>query len=202
MEFVLFAVNVGNRSRRRGRANVDQLCEEWSRQLTREGRDFVILSLYGHTGNFLLQCGIDVNISDVAEVLMNSLGRRFAVFSKDEFLACVRALDASPLSVSKTTHDRRATPGAVMETNPHGGVPPLPRSNEQVTFTSFAQARVRGVYKNDILNPDGRTLDQTRREGGWGNVANLMKREFGGDWTARSLKTLRGMADHLRYTTR
>lgn len=197
MDFVLFAVNVGNVSRHRDRPSADKLCEEWSRKLAQEAGSLCIQSVYGHTGNFFLRSLSDLDIAQVSEILMNSLKQRFAVFAKVEFLAFVKALDATLLSTTKVTSGRRATPGAVMDTNPGGGVPPLLQSNAQVAFASFAQARIRGVYKNDILRPNGKTLDKTQREGGWGNIANLMKTTIGGHWTARSLRTLRGVADRL-----
>ncbi len=73
----------------------------------------------------------------------------------------------------------------------------MPSPCEWVEFSTFACPRVRGAWKLDLLSGDGRTLDWTRREGGWGAAAQLMKDLDGGDWTARSLSSLSGMAKQL-----
>ncbi len=63
--------------------------------------------------------------------------------------------------------------------------------------TTFAEPRVRGVWKNDLLGPDRRTLDPSRREGTWGALAAAMGRAHGGRWTAHAISTLRGLAKAL-----
>jgi len=66
-----------------------------------------------------------------------------------------------------------------------------------VSFTSFAVPRVRGVWKLDVLRPDGRALDSKKREGGWGRIASLMRQDEGAKWTARSMRTINGLASRL-----
>ncbi len=81
-----------------------------------------------------------------------------------------------------------------MNVNPTGGLPPIPSSRPWVVFNPFARSRIRGLWKLDRLRPDGRALDSNSRDGGWGAVAEIMREVEGGDWTARALSTLEGVA--------
>ena len=75
--------------------------------------------------------------------------------------------------------------GLVMDLDPNGAVPPRPPDSERLIFAAFAVPRVRGVWKLDVLRADGKALDRTKREGGWGSVSQVMRKHAGGEWTAR-----------------
>ena len=49
-----------------------------------------------------------------------------------------------------------------------------------------------GAWKRDNLSAADR-LDPGRRAGGWGAVSNDIHRQIGGQWTARSRRTLDGL---------
>jgi hypothetical protein len=68
-----------------------------------------------------------------------------------------------------------------------------PFSDEKAWFGAFAIPRIRIAWKGDVLNPQGNTLDNTQREGGWGSLSERMKKVAGGLWTARSLKSVEGL---------
>jgi hypothetical protein len=77
-----------------------------------------------------------------------------------------------------------------MDLNPDGAMPPRPPVSERLMFADFALPRVRGVWKLDVLRADGKALDRTKREGGWGSVSKVMRDVSGGEWTARSMRTV------------
>lgn len=130
-------------------------------------------------------------------LLTKTLGEKFAVFTVSEFRTWLGALMAGLIDPPGTGPGRRATARAVMALDLLGGKPGTPKPSPWVIFAPFARARVRGVWRLDRLGPGGRTLDKDHQEGGWGAVAGLMARLEGGDWTARSLRTLRGLAAQI-----
>lgn len=192
MEFVVFAVGLGGLKRARPR--VQDLLAEWNPRLARKGRGLHLSQGFGHTGNFLLRSERTQKVSNVSKVLSDVLGRKFAVFTTTEFQEWLGELKAALASSPEAPPGRRATPGVVMNVNPTGGLPPIPSSRPWVVFGPFARPRIRGVWKLDRLRPDGRTLDRHYREGGWGAVAGIIRDLDGGDWTARALSSLEGVA--------
>jgi len=79
-------------------------------------------------------------------------------------------------------------------------------SSQARVFSDFGVPRVRAVWKLDLVKEGKRETvvrDERRREGGWGAVAHAMKIAVGGEWTARSMKTLEGLGKQLsaRATT-
>jgi hypothetical protein len=50
-----------------------------------------------------------------------------------------------------------------------------------------------GVWKRDNLD-EGGTLDRNRRGGGWGKISHDIETQLGGRWTARSHRTVDGLA--------
>jgi len=64
-------------------------------------------------------------------------------------------------------------------------------------FADFAIPRVRGAWKLDVLRADGKALDRTKREGGWGSVSLVMHAYAGGEWTARSMRTINRLVSKL-----
>jgi predicted nucleotidyltransferase len=151
-----------------------------------------------------------LTLAELAEQLEKLRGTRgFVVFSSGDFTTWLADLQRhlERCERPRVPHDRRPTPGVVMNGDLTGDVPPqLPapdprrdpvRDTNAWTSTDFAVARVRGVWKNDLLRADGEALDRDRREGTWGALARSMMRAHGGRWTARSIGTLRGLARSL-----
>ena len=148
----------------------------------------------GHTGNYIAEADRPVTENDFVG-LFNRLGVRVAAFSEADFLNWVGGARSALAILPSTDATRRPTAGVVMDLNVAGGVPPKPPSSEKVRVSAFAVERVRGVWKLDILRPDGRALDSKKREGGWGGIATMMQRHSGGQWTARSMNTISRLAE-------
>ena len=208
MEYVAFEVGRGGPRGKRVPANA--LSASWNTMLAGSGAGVTIRPGRGATGNYVLTCREPLSITELLRALEGlPQTRGFVLFSATEFsrwlseleryLSGCRRPDVSPM--------RRPTPGVVMNRDPGGGIPPdLPDPDptrdpvEDVQAwlsTTFAVPRVRGVWKNDLLRPDRRTLDPNRREGTWGALAAAMGRAHGGQWTARAISTLRGLAKAL-----
>jgi hypothetical protein len=192
-EFVVFVVGVGGMER--GRASVLDLIKTWNRRL-RDSRSRLRLEQgYGPTGNLLLFSARDLTVRAVFSILSEEIARdKFAVFTVKEFLFWLSELLPVLTSSPKAPLSRRVTPGAVMHVDPEGGIPRLPPNREFVAFSPFARPRVRGAWRLDRLASDGYTRDRDQREGGWGAVSSIMKKVSGGVWTARSARTLKGLA--------
>ncbi len=195
MEYVAFAVGVGGLDR--GRPRIRKLLRDWNARLAAKGVGLFLRQGFGHTGNFLLTSEQERGLAEIADLLSEILKTKFAVFYVPEFLGWLGKIQAAVDKPPVLPPTRRATPGAVMAVNTKCRLPPLPAQREWVAFASVACPRVRGVWKLDILNPNGKTLDRKRREGTWGRIASLMKGLDGTTWTARSLKTLNGLAKRL-----
>jgi hypothetical protein len=145
-------------------------------------------------------------VSDVTRTLQEQLAAKFVIVVATDFVGWVRQLKLalSKSDAPKVSVSRRPTPGAVIDMNPEGEVAPAlptpspPRDLEAWASSGFAVRRVRGVWKNDLLGANGKTLDPERREGTWGALAQAMQRAYGGDWTARALSTLEGLSGKIQ----
>lgn len=197
MDFVAF--EKGRGGPRQSRPPAAALLEEWNRALASAQSGIRFRSSVRGTGNYVLSSSDRQSAASVSGALQQTLRQKFAVFTVEEFLSWFAALEhdlADPPQVSVT---RRPNQGAVMDLNPAADVPgPLPapsppRNVEAWTSGHFAVRRVREVWKNDLLRAPGR-LDSTRREGTWGALSRAMERAYGGDWTARAIGTLKGVA--------
>jgi hypothetical protein len=84
--------------------------------------------------------------------------------------------------------DERPTPGlafAVTQAHP-GAVESTPRTDLQRVSDRVVAVRELDVVKNG-------KLDRRQRRGGWGGVSIHIARQVGGQWTARSRRTLDGL---------
>lgn len=196
-QFVLFGVNYGNIGGRGSRIPVIELCKKWNTAFTQMQCALHVLPGFRHTGNFFLISEKEFPTSFIKEQFTKQIGGQFAVFTAKEFLGWFNQLKIALASAPTPPFGRRATPGVVMELDENGGVPrPLPK-NEKRQYSSFAAPRILGVWKFDLLTEDGRKLDNQRREGGWGSIAVEMRKHYGGNWTARALSTLSGLAKKI-----
>jgi len=171
------------------------LWDHWNKKLS-SSRDvrLAFVGSYAHTGNYVLQASQPEQLGRIVEVLARHIqSHQFVVFTYAEFIATLepfrRALKQTPPAVL----GRRWTPGIVMDVNPNGRIPPIPASDEKAWFGSFAIPRIRTAWKGDILKAHEDVLDNTQREGGWGNLSARMKKIAGGMWTARSMKSVGGI---------
>ena len=195
--FIVFAVNVGNLARSSSRHDSSSLVHLWNEVLQHKRPALTFRSSYRHTGNFLLSAEEPLDVLSASETLGEFLSHEFAVFTTEEYLNWLTQLQALHINPPQNLPGRRPTLGAVMSIAPMASTLPAPVSTERMVFSSFAVPRVRGVWKYDVLAPDGRKLDTKRREGGWGAVAQEMQRAAGGRWTARALSTLNGLASRI-----
>ncbi len=194
--FLAFGLDIGNVGRAKAlRPPTKALLADWNQRLSSSRivrLEFV--DAYAHTGNYVLQAPQSERLEHVVEVLNRHVpSHRFAVFVYTEFIATLepfrRALKQTPPAVL----GRRWTPGIVMDVNPNGRIPPIPALDEKAWFGSFAIPRIRTAWKGDILKAHEDVLDNTQREGGWGNLSARMKKIAGGMWTARSMKSAEGL---------
>ena len=192
--FVLFEVgraNVGDAGKRQ---RVSELLAEWNAALV--GSGVRLTGSVGHTGNYIAEAEGGMTAADIA-VRFRELGVRVAVFGAGEFLAWVALTRTAFTQNPETPPGRRPTPGVVMNLDSSGRVPPLLPSSERMLSAPIAGPRVRGVWKLDVLREDGKALDRTKREGGWGAVAEAIRRQRDGEWTARSMRTINRLAARL-----
>lgn len=201
VDYVVFGVNIGNLGRNgpEGRPTSAELCQRWNTIYEEGGTPFYIWPAYRGTGNFFLAGAEGWTVEKVAARLRVATRRGFAVFTKADYLAWVCEFETALPRKPEPLAGRRMTPGAVMDTNPNGGMPPVPPSVTPFISNGFVRPRVLGVYKVDRLRRDGRALDASvsARDGGWGAIAQAMRRKHGGEWTARALSTLAGVAGRL-----
>lgn len=194
--FLAFGVDIGNVGGLKGtRPSTDALIDEWNKKLS-QAREFrlAFVGSYAHTGNYVLQASRSEELKHIVEILGQHVpSHKFAIFHHDEFVSALdpirRALQQMPSPIA----GRQWTSGIVMDLNPTGGIPPMPRSDDKAAFGSFAVPRIRTVWKGDILSSQEDTLDRTQREGGWGTLSGRMKAAAGGLWTARSMKSVEGI---------
>src|SRR5437773_2552503 len=176
--FLVFGVDIGNVGRLKSpRPSTDALMANWNRSLSNAYEfHLAFAGSYAHTGNYVLGASQAVKVEHIVGILLLHVrSNKFAVFDYAEFASVLdlirRALQQAPPQIP----GRRWTPGIVMDLNPDGGVPPIPRSDEKAAFGSFAVPRIRAAWKGDVLSNRGNTLETTQREGGWGSLSERMK---------------------------
>jgi hypothetical protein len=182
MRYVVFGVNIGNlgRSHREVRPSSADLCRRWNAIFGKQHIPFTLRHAYRGTGNFFLTVDGEWSVARVSEALRVATNRGFAIFAEAEYLNLV--VDLEQAFAQESLPGRRSTPGAVMDTNPSGGIPPTLSSKGTAVPGGLVRPRVRSVWKFDRLRPDGKALDPSvsARDGGWGAIARAMKREHGG----------------------
>ncbi len=180
-----------------GKVDMAALVAAWAGRLQERAQPLSCVAYFGHSGNYLLDSTEDLSVSEVSRILRDTLGTIAAVFRAEDFAEWLGTLHKTLAAPALAPLGRRPTRGVVMDVQPEGGLPPKPSSSEKLIFGDFARPRIRDAWKMDILRADGKGLDPRKREGGWGIVAEAMNRARQGDWTARSLRTLDGLADKL-----
>jgi hypothetical protein len=142
-----------------------------------------LIAWYGSTGNFALADG---DPEAVQAVLQKVSGTTWAVIEFGELEAALAEL----ANITKPPHSpyERPTPGLAFAVDgPHLGT--LVSTRRAVL--ERVSGRVVAVHKLDALK-NGK-LDRDHRRGGWGAVSTDIARQVGGQWTARSRRTLYGL---------
>ena len=195
MKFVAF--EKGRAGPRQPRPPAAELLQQWNDALASARPGIRFEASFGVSGNYVLSSAEPRSVVVVSQHLQDNLRRQFAVFTVEEFLEWLDSLERDLSDPPKVSIEREPNPGAVMDVNPEGGVPgrlPAPPTDSETwTSSEFAVPRVRGVWKNDLLRAGG-GRDPNKREGTWGALSQAMKDAYGGDWTARAIRTLRGLA--------
>lgn len=195
--FVAFQVGRSNVGRRGRRVASSESQEKWNHRLSVKG--FQVRASYGHTGNFIVESHAPVAVTQVIAALELLIPLRFCVFSQEGFKQWFGELTTKSTKPS-VQGSRRATLGAVMDLDPGGKEPPRLEPSETRIFDNLAMPRVRAVWKLDLAKKGekGRMVhDERHRDGGWGALADAMRRAAGGEWTARSIRTLEGLGKKL-----
>jgi hypothetical protein len=166
--------------------------DEMNAALTSPAPSIHILEWFGHTGNFVAASELH-EPAQVAKQLEVVLKTNCAVFPLDKMEAIIKIVTEAPKPEAET--GVRWTPGIVLQVR-------TGERGREVTLTEHAYlwritASAVGAWKRDFTVAKG-TLDPDRRAGGWGAVAGDVRRQVGGQWTARSLNTVRGIVHKAR----
>jgi hypothetical protein len=187
--YIAFGLNVGNLGRASGkRIPMREWVKRINHKLESSDSGTRVVAWYGHTGNLVIDAGsapalIRSQLSKAAG------GTDFVVLAAAEVARLVEKAESlrAPTQVPGTRWTRGLVfcldGGTVGTATCHDG--PLGRLIRVSPLALMA-------CKRDILD-DTRRLDRTRRQGGWGAVATLAGRQYGGRWTARSLRTVIGV---------
>ena len=188
---IAFGVNIGNLGLPgKHRHPMDAWIADGNRKLA--GTPTRVLDSFGHTGNFVVQS--EHEHLEVARELSAVFDAAFSVLTVEELAGHVHVIEE--IAQPDPRPGVRWTPGLVF------AVQDTPVANPVLIETSHARfnpvaMNVVGAWKRDQLT-DSSTLDRDRRGGGWGAVSNDVSRQLGGKWTARSLRTVKGVLDLAR----
>ena len=146
-----------------------------------------VIGWYGHTGNFVLEAA-GLKKAEVKATICRSLGTTAAVLTINEVTKCRDWIKSyhPPPSASRM----RPTRGLIFMVEGPCSLGDV-KSTMRAKFIRKS-TQVVGAWKRDVLNLGG-TLDRNYRRGGWGALATDVSRQVGGNWTARSLRTVEGL---------
>jgi hypothetical protein len=185
--YAIFGIGIGNLGRSRGpRRSTSAWRQMLNAELQAGDPPVHIIQSFGHTGNFLADSP-STCLAEVTARFHRLLGTDWVVRPVSDVRAALTAL-AGALAPS-TEEDARWTPGLAFHAGRgvEGSIAPTARA----VLWKITPWMV-GVWKRDSLTPEGR-LDPDRRTGGWGGISHDIARQLGGQWTARSRRTLAGL---------
>lgn len=194
--YLAFGLNVGNVGRMIvSRPSTKVLLRSWNQHLSTSQKVRLEFSAaYGYTGNYVLRAPRSEDLDGIVATLAQYVPtHRFVVFPHTEFLTALDLMRRALIQLPPAVPGRRWTSGLVMDFNPHGGIPPVPPSDDKSRFGLCAIPRIRIAWKGDVLDSQKDKLDRLQREGGWGNLSARMQKVAGGIWTARSMKSVDGI---------
>jgi hypothetical protein len=154
-----------------------------------------VIASFGSTGNLVIETRGRTGSAAIQQAVKVASGYRCAVVAWPAFESTLAALDQLPIPA--TEPGMRWTPGlAFAVVAPKRNQSPSPEDRERSSshrgrFQALGSTIV-AIFKCDVLDDRGR-LDSTRRKGGWGALSTELRRNVGGDWTARAISTLRGL---------
>ena len=187
MTYLAFEVGRSNLGDKHARLPMPELRELWNRKLEAQG--ISIRASYGHTGNYVIQSPLGLQV--LSSVASSILERTFTIFHAAEVADFLD--QAASVELPSSSFGLRLAPGAVMSVDPLASAPATLSPTERVVVSSLVRPRLCFVWKKDILRQDGRALDRKKRQGGWGAVARDIEAACGGRWTARSLRSIKGL---------
>jgi hypothetical protein len=152
-----------------------------------------VVASFGHTGNFILEDQGDDGPA-LRAALDEALGTPYALVAAAKLRGWVAALER-PHHLPKED-GARWTPGLVILVSGKADAGPV-RSTTRGEYERLGPACV-AAWKHDVEDADGR-LDPNRRSGGWGGFAADVGEQVGGKWTARSVRTLKGILARAGY---
>jgi hypothetical protein len=162
-----------------------------------------MIAYYGPTGNYAFR---DDAPSDLSSQLLELTHVPWAVISGEDLSLALRELNE--LNTAPCAEGRRSTPGLAfaIETADDGDSPGRrlretfyvrdPKTGSMVVLIHLkALSRyVVAATRCDLLDPKNlHRLDSKHREGGWGRVSDVIKRDIGGVWTSRSRSRIDGL---------
>ena len=184
---VAFAVNIGNLGlTMTPRPPMADLVDDLNTTLHACCKRLRVLDFFGHTGNFLLECGD--HPSEAAEIIGRLLRTSCTVMLVDRVAACAATARALPRPPAEAGH--RWTPGVVFRVSGRSSSTAL--TSTRVACLQRLDNLTVLAWKRDQEESPGR-LDHRRRGGGWGAVSTTIARQLGGVWTGRSVTTLEGV---------
>ena len=195
--YAVFGVGVGNLGRGRApRRPMSKWVELLNSQLP-QGRPSVrIIGFFGHTGNFLAD-SLSTDLEEVTARFRRLLDTDWVVRPIDDVNAALTALADIPRPQDE--NGVRWTLGLAF----HGGAGiacGTVATTAQAVLWRIAPCTI-GAWKRDVLGADD-TLDRDRRGGGWGKVSGDLETQLGGQWTARSRRTVDGLIRKARAAKR
>jgi hypothetical protein len=190
MIYAVFGVGIGNLGRSRApRSPMPEWAEMLNRHLADGTPPVQIIGFFGHTGNFLAD-----SPSTSLEKVAARFGRRvletdWMVRPMDDVQAALAALASAPRPEAQD--GIRWTLGLAFQGRAgiEGG---SVLTTSRAILWEISPGAI-GVWKRDNLG-EGGTLDRDRRGGGWGKISDDIETQLGGRWTARSRRTVDGLA--------
>lgn len=148
------------------------------------GRSHIVS--YGSTGNIaIIEPPSDI---DLAVSLRRESGLQWWIGDRGLVEGALTALDDWDLGAAPAL--RRFTPGlAFALVAPTSG---RVAGTSRTHLKEWRDPKVVLAQKIDVIDEVGR-LDRQQRRGGWGAVSADVHRQIGGQWTSRSVRTVRGL---------
>ena len=147
-----------------------------------------IIGFFGHTGNFLADSP-STDPEEVAGRLNRLLEIDWAVRRIEDVQAALTALADAPKP--EAPDGIRWTLGVAFQGR--AGIEGRSILTTPRAILWEISSGVIGIWKRDNLSERG-TLDRDRRGGGWGKISDDIETQCGGRWTARSRRTVDGLA--------
>ena len=186
--YAVFGIGVGNLGRgRTPRRPMSKWVQLLNRHLPQRHPLIRITGYFGHTGNFLADSD-SIDLEEVTARFGKLLGTAWVVPPIDDVCTALTGLADVPEPLAE--NGIRWTLGLAF----HGGVGIACGSvatTPQGVLWRIAPHTI-GVRKRDVLGGDD-TLNRNRRGGGWGKVSADIESQLGGQWTARSGRTIMGL---------